>query len=281
MATFDRRLTPARGDIAAAHLRGKVDAARFVDGVPRQVIAPALAIRRTPADDAMLETQALFGDRFVVYEDKDGWVWGQAESDGYVGYARAAGLSTDVTAPTHAVSVLRTYAFSRPDLKSAPRLALSLSSYVTVTETDGKWAHAAHAGWIYAPHLRPVAEHAPDWVGEAERFVGAPYLWGGKDAVGLDCSGLVQTAMTSAGLKAPRDTDMQEAALGVAVTIDLGALKRGDLVFWKGHVGVMLDGERLLHANAHHMATAIEPVREAVARIEAVAGPVTSIRRTL
>lgn len=281
MTSFDKRLTPARNDIAAAHLKGLVSADRFVDGAARQVIVSAASVRRSPAEDAMLETQILFGDGFTVYEDKDGWSWGQMASDGYVGFVRSADLTAEITAATHEIAVLRTFAFSGPDLKSAPNLMLSLSSRISVLGSDGKWVRAAHVGWIYEAHLRPLGAHAGDWVAEAERFVGAPYLWGGKDSFGLDCSGLMQTAMASAGIAAPRDTDMLEAQIGKAITIDLGALKRGDMVFWKGHVGVMLDGERLLHANAHHMMTAIEPVREAVARIEAVAGPVTSIRRTL
>lgn len=281
MASFDRRLTPARPDLAAVHLKGQVEAARFVEGQPRQVIAPTVAIRRAPADDAMLESQALFGDGFTVYEDKDGWAWGQADSDGYVGWVRADALSAHRFAPTHTVAVLRTFAFSRPDLKSAPLFALSLTAKVGVTETDGKWARLAQGGWIYRDHLRPLDAPATDWVAEAERFLGVPYLWGGKDSCGLDCSGLMQTALASAGIAAPRDTDMQEATVGKPTTIDLGSLKRGDLVFWKGHVGVMLDAERLLHANAHHMAVAIESIRDAVARIEGAAGPLTSIRRTL
>ncbi|KAF0176287.1 MAG: C40 family peptidase [Hyphomonadaceae bacterium] len=279
--SLDKRLTPARGDIAAAHLKGQVEAQRFVEGAPHQVIASAAAVRRAPGDDAMLETQALFGDTFTVYDAKDGWAWGQMESDAYVGFVSAASLSAEIAAPTHAVAALRTYVFSRPDLKSVPLLSLSLTSQVGVIETDGKWSKIAHGGWIYTAHLRPLPLYATDWVGEAERFLGAPYLWGGKDSLGLDCSGLIQTAMASAGISAPRDTDMQEAFVGKPVTIDLGALKRGDLVFWKGHVGVMLDASRLLHANAHHMMTAIEPVREAVVRIKDAAGPVTSIRRTM
>jgi cell wall-associated NlpC family hydrolase len=277
----DRRITPARPDLAAARLKGQVEAQRFVEGAPHQVIASAAGLHRAPADNAMLDTQALFGDTFTVYDAKDGWVWGQMGSDSYVGWVRASELSAEIAAPTHTVAVLRTYVFSRQDFKSTPLLSLSLSSRVGVIESDGKWSRIAHGGWVYAAHLRPLSEHAADWVSEAEKFVGAPYLWGGKDSIGLDCSGLVQTAMASAGIAAPRDTDMQEAALGRPVTIDLGALKRGDLVFWNGHVGVMLDASRLLHANAHHMMAAIEPVRDAVARNEDVSGPVTSIRRTL
>lgn len=279
--SLDKRLTPARGDIAAAYLKGLVEAQRFVEGAPHQIIASAAAVRRAPGDEAMLETQALFGDTFTVFDARDGWAWGQMASDGYVGWVRAADLSPDCASSTHAVAVLRTFAFARPDLKSPPLVTLSLTSKVAATESDGKWSKIAHGGWVYTAHLRALSGSASDWVGEAERFLGAPYLWGGKDGFGLDCSGLVQTAMASAGISAPRDADMQEAAVGTPVTIDLGSLRRGDLVFWKGHVGVMLDASRLLHANAHHLMVAIEPVREAIARIEDAAGPVTSIRRTM
>ena len=282
MDGFDKRLTPARGDIAAAHLKGKVEAGRFVEGKARQVIAPALALRRAPADDAMLETQALFGDGFTIYDERDGWVWGQSARDDYVGWAKAADLTADIAAPTHEIAVLRTLAFSGPDLKSAPKLALSLSSRVAITQTDGKWAKAAHAGWIYRAHLRPIGEHASgDWVSEAEKFLGAPYLWGGKDSFGLDCSGLMQTAMASAGLSAPRDTDMQEAGLGapVAAGPDLQRLRRGDLIFWKGHVGIMANDDWLIHASGHSMMVSRERLADAVARIGYLYGGPTGFRR--
>lgn len=278
---LDPRLTPARADIAAAHLKGAVEAERYAQGAARQVIVSAAPLRRAPDDSFTMETQALFGDAFTAYEFKDGWAWGQMTRDGYVGWIHDTDLSAEIAPPTHEIAVLRTYAFARPDMKSAPRLALSLSSRVSVVEADGKWSRIAHGGWVYAAHLRQLDEHATDWVSEAERFLGVPYIWGGKDSFGLDCSGLVQTAMASAGINAPRDADMQEALVGKDITIDLGALKRGDLVFWSGHVGVMLDGERMLHANGHHMMVVIEPMREAVARIENQTGPVTSIRRTL
>jgi len=278
---LDPRVTPARADLAAAHLKGKVVAERFVEGGRRQVIVSAAALRRAPDDDAMMDTQALFGDEVVVYDSKGGWAWVQMSPDGYVGWLRESDLTADIVPPTHEIAALRTYAFAHPDMKSAPRLALSLACHVSVVEADGKWSRIAHGGWVYAAHLRPLGAHAGDWVSEAERFVGTPYIWGGKDSFGLDCSGLVQTAMASAGRSAPRDADMQEALVGKEITIDLGALKRGDLVFWTGHVGIMLDGERLLHANSLHMMVSIEPIRDAVARIENTTGPVTSIRRTL
>jgi cell wall-associated NlpC family hydrolase len=278
---YDRRLTPARGDIAAEGLRGHIDAERYVRGEAVQVCAGAAAIRKAPSLDAALETQALFGDNFTLYERNGDWGWGQALSDGYVGYVALADLAAPPIAPTHRISALRTFVFADADLKSTPVLALSMNCKITAEEESGRFLFASRAGWIFKGHLSGLEDFAPDWVGEAERFVGAPYLWGGKVSLGTDCSGLIQTALNAAGVECLRDADMQEAALGEQIipARDLSNLRRGDIVFWKGHVGVMLDGERLLHANAFHMATAIEPLREAVERIMPAAGPITSVKR--
>lgn len=276
---MDPRLTPARGDIAARFLAGQVEAARFVEGEAMQCSAGAAAIRRRPEPDAMQEDQLLFGETFTVYEEKAGWGWGQSGRDGYVGYMAMEALSAPVLAPTHRIRALRTYVFSQPDLKSAPLFLLSLNAKVRVEGEEGRYRKIARAGWVAEQHLAPLAEVAPDWVAAAERFLGAPYFWGGRESLGVDCSGLIQSALEAAGLDAPRDADMQEQQLGEAVPISLEGLRRGDLVFWKGHVGVMLDATRLLHANAHHMETAIEPLAEAAARIEPLAGPIRAIRR--
>ena len=278
---YDRRLTPARGDIAAEGLRGRIDAEAYVRGEPAQVVAGAMAIRRAPAHDAMLETQALFGDNFTVYERKGEWAWGQMLSDGYVGYVSLSDLAAPPVAPTHRVSALRTFVFAEPDLKSMPLLALSMNCKISAEEESGRFVLATRAGWIFKGHLSGLDEFAADWVAEAEMFTGAPYLWGGKVSLGTDCSGLIQTALNAGGYECPRDTDMQEDVVGEAIAParDFSNLQRGDIVFWKGHVGVMIDGERLLHANAFHMATAIEPLRDAVDRILPVAGPITTVKR--
>lgn len=277
----DPRLTPARADVAAAFLKGRVEAARFAEGEARTVQCAAASLRNGPSFEAGQDTELLFGERFVVYDEQDGWAWGQAALDSYVGYMRADALSRETRAPTHRVSAPRSLIFSKPDLKSPPSLRLSMNAKLTIEDESGKYLRAAGAGWIYAPHARPIGECAPDWVAEAERFIGAPYFWGGKSFDGYDCSGLIQTALEAAGIAAPRDTDMQENGLGAPVDwrADFSNLRRGDLVFWKGHVGVMLDGARFLHANAHHMATAIETLAEAVARIEAGGTPVRAIKR--
>lgn len=278
----DPRLTPARPDLAAAHLKGTVQAERFAEASPRAAIVPAAPIRKAPDEDAPMDDQLLFGDRFDVYEEKDGWAWGQAQGDSYVGYVRSRQLAEPGPPPDLKITALRSYAFSQPDIKSRPEMLLSLNARLTVSERQGRFVRDARAGWIIAGDTAPLDAAEPDYAGAAERFLGAPYLWGGKESLGLDCSGLVQMALAAACIAAPRDSDLQET-LGEPVEIagDLTGLKRGDLVFWAGHVGVMLDPARLIHANAHHMRTEIEPLTTAAARIAERGTPVRSIRRLI
>lgn len=265
----DPRLTPARSDVAAAKLKGKVAAAHFVEPSPRQVRVGASVLREAPSFSARLETQLLYGELFDVYdEDADGWAWGQARLDGYVGYARADSLAPDLETPTHRVSVLRTLVFPEPDKKSQPPSPLSLNAKLTIVGRENGFAALSRGGWVFEAHLAPIDHVISDWVARAEMFVGLPYLWGGKDSSAVDCSGLVQTALETAGVSAPRDADMQEAALGAPIAPD-STLQRGDLVFWPGHVGIMRSATDLLHANAHFMQTVIEPLADVVARTSA------------
>jgi len=274
---------PARPDLAAAHLEGQVAAARFVKGAPRRVMAPLADLRRAPRRDAPLDTQALHGEEVMVYEeDGEGWAWVQLRRDHYVGYVPAADLGAPGPAPTHKVVALRTFIYPGPSIKLPPREALPFAAYVAIAGQQGDFAVLTDGGHIFARHLAPLDEVVPDPAGTAERFLGAPYLWGGKSALGLDCSGLVQLAFQSAGYECPRDTSMQVKECGTAMppeTLESG-LRRGDLVFWRGHVGMMLDATRLIHANAFHMAVAVEPLAEAIARIEGSGGgAVTGLRR--
>lgn len=276
---FDKRLTPARPDLAAAHLRGKVQADRFVEGEPATIRSGIAAVRPRPAFDASLDTQALFGERCMVYDRKDGWAWVQLARDSYVGYVRDDDLRYGGWREgTNRISALRAPIFSRADLKSAPQGFLPFNAEVVALERREGYIAIAENRWLAAQHVAAMDELAHDWVAAAERILGAPYLWGGKTPDGLDCSGLIQSAMHAAGLSCPRDTDMQERVIGSALP-EGAKLRRGDLVFWKGHVGVMRNESELLHANAHHMAVASEPVAEAIARIAAKGAPVTSIRR--
>ena len=272
---LDPRLTPARPDLAAEALRGKVEAQRFVAPTLARVGAASAALRRRPDVSAPLETEALFGEEVAVYEERDGWGWVQLTRDSYVGYLRLDAL-TAPAAPTHRVAALRAHAYPGPSIKLPPLLAVSLGARVTVTAEAGDFLVDDAGRHFWARHLAPLDSVEPDFVAVSERFLHAPYLWGGRTSEGIDCSGLTQAGLRAAGVAAPRDSDMLEK-LGAPVD---GRLARGDLVFWKGHVGIMQDADTLLHANGYHMAVVSEPLATARARIAASGGgEVTSIRR--
>ncbi len=277
--SHDPRLTPARADLAAAHLRGVVDAPAYAEGRAMAGRKGKTWIRRRPAADAPVETELLFGETFTVYDVKDGFAWGQAAFDAYVGYIAADDLIAPAAPPRWRVTASSTFVYARPDLKSPVLDTIPLNARVAAGA--GAFGELTGGGFVYARHLAPLAATAADFVDVAERFIGVPYLWGGRTPLGVDCSGLVQAALALAGIGALRDTDMQERTLGepVAITPGLQGLRRGDLVFWKGHVGVMRDAVRLLHANAHHMTVASEPLAAAAERIAASGSPVTSIKR--
>jgi cell wall-associated NlpC family hydrolase len=276
---LDPRRHVYRADLAAEHLRGMVEAKRFVTGEPRQVVAPSLPLRREPRFDSTLDTEALHGETVTVYEEHEGWAWVQLHHDDYVGYMPSEGLVADVSTPTHRVAVLRTYVFPGPDSKMPPLAMLSLNARITVIESSDRHVRLAGGGFVYARHVVPVGEVVKDYVAVAESFIGTPYLWGGRTSVGLDCSGLVQLAAAVAGHTVPRDADMQAAEAGHAIDWQGAPLSRGDLVFWEGHVGIMTSAEDFLHANAHHMTVELEPFSEARARIKQAGFEVTGVRR--
>ena len=281
--TLDFRRIPARPDLAAAHLEGKVEASRFVEGVRREVMTPALPLKTEPGFDRPLETEALRGEYVMVYEENDeGWSWGQLERDGYVGWLPSEWLLPPAPRQTHRIAALRSFAYPGPSMKLPNTGAYSIGSRLSIVEEKNGFARTADGLFFHAGHLAPIDASEPDFVAVAERFLNVPYLWGGRTSLGLDCSALIQVSLDAAGIAAPRDSDMQAAELGETVEIVPGFtnLKRGDFVRWKGHCGIMLDERRLLHANGYHMAVAIEDLEEAVTRIAAKSfGPVTGIAR--
>ncbi|KQY35577.1 hydrolase Nlp/P60 [Caulobacter sp. Root487D2Y] len=273
----DPRLTLARPDLADLDLQGLVAAGRYEAPTPRQVAVPTAALRK--AADPMAEQwdQLLFGELFRVLDVQDGFAWGQAARDGYVGFVAEADLAAPGAPATHQVAVPRTYAFAEPNIKSRPVGLYSLNALTAIEATEGRFAKGEGTGWFVAAHLTPVGVALTDHVAAAESYLGAPYQWGGRESLGLDCSGLVQQALAACGKAVPRDTDLQ---LAFFAPIAAEARRRGDLVFWKGHVAILLDAETILHANAHHMAVAVEPLAEAIARVEAAGGgAVTGWRR--
>ena len=267
-------MTLARDGIAARSLEGIVPAARYIDTTTRQTKIPSASLRRAPSPAAEQLDQLLFGELFEVLDEADGWAFGKAMRDGYVGYVEAAALGGPPTAPTHTVRALRTYAFSAPSIKAPPAGLYSMNALISAEGREGRFVKAA-GRWFVEEHLVPIGEVEADYVAVAERFVGTPYHWGGRESLGLDCSGLVQQALYASGRACPRDSD-QQAAMGEPVE----ALRRGDLVFWRGHVAIMTSEAEIIHANGWHMAVVIEPLAEAAARISRLGGgEPTALRR--
>ena len=276
----DPRLTPARGDLAAKYLEGKVKAERFVAGEIFEVSGAIAPLREAPSTDGALLTQALKGERVTVYDrNGEGFAWGQLNSDRYVGWLPDSALTRPGAAPTHKVTAIRTFAFPGPSIKLPPAETLPMGAMVTVTREDDTFAVTREGWYLPLQHLAGIGQREPDFVTVAERFVGTPYLWGGKSSFGIDCSGLVQISLNAAGTPCPRDTDMQQDELGRPLdAVESKNLQRGDLIFWKGHVAIARDALTIVHANAYHMATVIEPTSDAIARIKATGLDVLAIK---
>jgi cell wall-associated NlpC family hydrolase len=282
-SSLDRRVNALRPDLAAAHLRGLASAGRYAEGQAMTCMAASAPLRREPRDDAPLDTQVLHGESLTVYDVVDGWAWCQLAADFYVGYVPVDALNDPPDhRATHRIAVPRSFVYPGPSIKLPPRMHLPLGAEVAVAGQDGAFAVLADGGHVFARHLVPLVENVADFVSVAEQFVHVPYLWGGKTGLGLDCSGLAQISLRMAGIAAPRDSDMQEREVGEPV-VDWqapGALRRGDLIFWKGHVGIMTDAATLLHANGHAMLVTAEPLAVARTRILSGSfGAITSVRR--
>lgn len=277
MAALDPRLNPYRRDLAAKQLEGQVEAARFVEGTVYEVVEPIADLRRDPAHEAPLDTQAFKGERLTVYEmSEEGWAWGQLESDSYVGYLSANALGPAGPAPTHRVTAPRTFGFPGPDIKLPPMIALPMGARIEIVKETERFA-LNNYGWHFPlPHVAPLAKRQPNFVTVAESLMSAPYLWGGKSSLGIDCSGLVQIALQLAGIACTRDTYMQEK---IGQPVALKDVRRGDLIFWKGHIAIAQDARTVIHANAHHMMVATEPLAEAITRIKRAGSDITAIKR--
>jgi cell wall-associated NlpC family hydrolase len=291
---LDPRLHAFRTDLADRRLQGRVAADRFIDGHLTRVVEASVPLKSSPDDSAAYASELLFGEAFRVFEDERGWSWGQCLTDDYVGYVKSRSLGEPEPEPTHHVTALGTFIYPEADLKSPPLAALSLGSSLTLGDEveaggtryreltgPGPGMGMGMGGAVVASHVAPVANVIEnDYVAVAERFLNVPYLWGGRTSHGVDCSSLIQLSLAATGQRAPRDTDLQEKSLGHQVEGGVEApLHPGDLIYWSGHVGMMIDGEYLLHASGPHMMVVIEPLTEAIVRIGSRAGAPTAVKR--
>jgi len=253
------------------------------------IITPIAPLQRKASRRSGQETQLLYGHHFDIYETKKGWAWGQAKSPikgskqkGYVGYVSARDLADVETRASHIVTALKAPMFTEADIKSHIVQFLPLGSHIKGQSPHPDFVQIGAGGYIHRRHLHKITKPPEilDFVDVAESHMGLPYVWGGISTDGLDCSGLVLSCLRAMGQDAPRDADMMEAGLGHNLRVTQRGLKRGDLVFWKGHVGIMKTTQLLIHANAHHMCVATEPLKEAVTRIlGSGGGPITAIKR--
>jgi cell wall-associated NlpC family hydrolase len=253
---LDPRLNAYREDLADARLRRQVTAGRYAESRPARVVAGRAAVRRTADPGAPLDTFYHYGEPILVFEEAGSWAWCQSLDDGYVGYVErkliALGAAPD---PTHFVATMGSYLYEKPDMKTPAIDFLPRHSRITVAEsgilTRGTdYARLDTGGFLPFGCLSREPPRSPDIVAAAERYLGSPYLWGGKSFFGIDCSGLVQHVFRDIGVMVPRDTDMQRDTIGEAVTIAAeGALRRGDLLYMPGHVLIYAGGGEVIHAS--------------------------------
>ena len=275
---LDPRRFAVRDDLADEALADEVRGVPLARGTLRGVLLPSVAVHRRPSFDAAIDTEFLCGEEVRVFAEADGWAWAQSSVDRYVGYVPSEALGPARSRTTHTVGVPLGLVYPEPSIKAPPVARLPMGAAILVTEdvhTKEHFCCLANGGFVLERHLRAPAD---DFVAVAQWFVGAPYLWGGKTWSGIDCSGLIQLALQMVRHPCPRDSDMQEVELGEALDAD-APLRRGDFVFWRGHVGIMVDGDRLLHANGYHMLTVIEPLAETIARLSRTGPGITCRRR--
>ncbi|MDD3288615.1 MAG: NlpC/P60 family protein [Alphaproteobacteria bacterium] len=270
-AALDPRVNAFRPDLADASLGSMVVAGRYVEPRLMQCVRGVVPLLSAPAEGAARISEIRYGEILDVFEERDdGFAWVQNRSDRYVGYIKSDNvLSEGVPSFSHRINMLHTHVYAEPDLKSRIVDQLTLGSYLDIMDEKDGFSHLASGGYVFAKHML-AAEDAMDfdYVYTAGRMLNVPYLWGGRTPLGLDCSALVQLSLDMAGIECMRDSDEQREAFGRALPIHWRDYpwRRGELVFFPGHVGIMTDHNRIIHANAFAMKVTVEPLVDLVLR---------------
>ena len=273
---FDTRITPIRRDLASTVYKAVVKRKKYVTAKLATVKSAFTPLYSNKG--SKLSTQLLYGEECDVFETKNGWSWIQSRRDNYVGYTPTINLTKKIYKPNSKVISLRTVIYTKPDIKSVTKGYLSFNSLVEVIKIKGKYSLIKNLGWCPSLDLVKIKSSKFNHIDLSKQYLDTPYLWGGRDSMGIDCSGLVQNLHQINNRPFPRDTDMQEIFVTNEVKYEKD-LKAGDLVFWKGHVAMMIDNSNIIHANAFHMKTAIEPLSTAKKRILKSNGKIKKLGR--
>ena len=273
---FDTRITPIRRDLASTAYKAIVKRKKYVTAKLATVKSAFTPLYSNKG--SKLSTQLLYGEECDVFETKNGWSWIQSRRDNYVGYTPTIHLTRKIYKPNSKVISLRTVIYTKPDIKSVTKGYLSFNSLVEVIKIKGKYSLIKNLGWCPSLDLVKIKSSKFNHIDLSKQYLDTPYLWGGRDSMGIDCSGLVQNLHQINNRPFPRDTDMQEIFVTKEVKYEKD-LKAGDLVFWKGHVAMMIDNSNIIHANAFHMKTAIEPLSTAKKRILKSNGKIKKLGR--